>query len=92
MGEFYFYGVVLVLYYFFDMRGRKRTRYKVVKRQRITFAAVFVAVFAVLIRSIVVFMKRRHKFSGISNHYTLLQRRLARPSLAPFDIPRIGFK
>lgn len=88
MGEFYLLLVVLGLYYFFDMSERRKTRYKVVKRRSAT--PVFKPFIASLMRSLIVFSKRKHKFAFFSNNYTAIKRRLATMNIDTFDIPNLN--
>lgn len=88
MGEFYLLTVALVLYYFFDMRDRKNTRKKVVRRR--ATRPIIGPFIAASVRYVVVFMRRRHKFSYFTNNYTLIRRRFSIVQTSDFDIPRFG--
>ena len=87
MGEFYFMLVVLVLYYFLDMRDRKKKRFKVVRRNSAT-VSVFRPFIAASLRNIVLFKRRKHKFSFFTNNYTLIRRRYSIARSSSFDIPK----
>lgn len=84
MGEFYLLIVALVFYYIFDMRDRKKERLTVRRAAR---ASIFGAFIASSMRYIVAFRKRKHKFSSITNNYTLIRKRLSIPNSNAFNIP-----